>query len=317
MSCHNAERWLREAIESILAQSFADFEFIIVDDGSADATSSILSGYAFLDPRVHVIRKASTGLADSLNVGIAQATGNWIARLDADDVALPHRLEKQLQIASSFDVVYVGSGGIEIDSSGRRMKEYSYPETHESLLENLIRGKSFPAHSSALIRTQALRQVGLYRPRIRRSQDWDLWLRLSEVGCLTSVQEPLVMIRKHAQQVSREFDGKDQIIFSRIAIASHFLRQFGVKDPVDLSEEIFQEFVDLVKNNLAREDVYDVYKLRALLRPAKGQSFFASENLFSALRFVARNPMVVFKLIENHYGGDNVGIATAKQWIRA
>ena len=315
MSCYNSERWLCAAIESILGQSFTDFEFVIVDDGSTDSTPSIVADYQRRDSRIRVIRKANTGLADSLNVGIEQASGEWVARIDADDVALSNRLEKQLQIASNSDFVYVGSGAIEIDDTGRRTGEYIYPVTHEDLLDSLKRGKSFPAHSSALINTKALRRVGSYRTRIRRSQDWDLWLRLSEVGRLTSVQESLVMIRKHAMQVSHESGGKDQIVFSRAAIASYFLRQLGVSDPVDLPDVIFHNFIDWVDRKLAREGVYELYKLRTLLQRVRSESPFGIESLLAVLLILSKNPLIASKLLLHRHFGEDVGLQLAREWI--
>src|SRR2546430_2514522 len=96
MSCYNATRWLHEAIHSVLVQTHDKFELILVDDGSTDETWNIIQSYRDRDQRIVAISKKNTGLADSLNVGIARAKGAWIARLDADDLCEPTRLEEQL-----------------------------------------------------------------------------------------------------------------------------------------------------------------------------------------------------------------------------
>ena len=107
MSCYNASRFLAEAIESILRQTFTDFEFIIIDDGSTDDTLDIIRTYAQTDPRIVVIEKANTGLADSLNVGIGAARGEWIARQDADDVSFPDRLFHQIEFLRALSLIHI------------------------------------------------------------------------------------------------------------------------------------------------------------------------------------------------------------------
>lgn len=152
MSCYNAERWLSEAIESVLVQTYKDFEFIIVDDGSSDNTPEIIKRYADIDHRIRVISKTNSGLTDSLNAGISQAKGEWIARLDADDICLPHRLEEQVKyVKNNPKIVLLGSGCIEINEHGKFMKEHRYPDSYEALVYNMEKGKRHFAHSSAFL----------------------------------------------------------------------------------------------------------------------------------------------------------------------
>ena len=110
MSVYNTARYLPMAVESVLGQTFADFEFIIVDDGSEDGTDQVLAAYAY-DARVQVVRKEHTGLPDSLNVALREARGEWIARMDADDISEPERLEQQLaRVYKDPNVVLIGTG---------------------------------------------------------------------------------------------------------------------------------------------------------------------------------------------------------------
>ncbi len=131
MSCRNASRWLQEAIESVLTQTFPDFEFVLIDDGSSDRTWEIVQQYAKCDSRIVPIAKRPTGLSDSLNVGINRARGRWIARLDADDLSEPTRLQEQVRFVRSHPTtVLLGSAFIEIDESGRSIRRHSYPASH-------------------------------------------------------------------------------------------------------------------------------------------------------------------------------------------
>ena len=127
MSCFNAARWLEESINSVLKQSYTDFEFIIVDDGSTDNTLDIIYRFAATDSRIVVITKSNSGLSDSLNVGLKIAKGEWIARLDADDVCEPTRLEKQAELAfANSNLVFIGTGLTIIDDTGNKVIIYNF-----------------------------------------------------------------------------------------------------------------------------------------------------------------------------------------------
>lgn len=202
MAVRNGERFLRQAIDSILAQSRADFEFIVVDDASGDTTPDILGSYA--DPRLRVIRLArSHGLAAALNAGIDQAGGNWIARMDADDIAEPERLAVQTAaLAQSPDIVLVGSAFTIIDEDGTLCGEQQVTTDNPALQANLLEQNPF-CHPSVMIRTDALRDIGGYRSIGGMfAQDYDLWLRLAECGEVINVPMPLLRYRIHPTQTS-------------------------------------------------------------------------------------------------------------------
>ena len=254
MSCYNAERWLAESIESVLGQTWGDFEFIIVDDGSTDGTGRIVDRFASKDARIVPITKPNTGLADSLNVGIARARGVWIARLDADDLCESQRLELQWRVASADScLVFVGTGLVLIDESGLGSSVHLYPTSHRKLLAHLTTARKFPAHSSALFRADAFRRLGGYRPRLRRSQDRDLWLRLSQIGKLASLHQPLVRIRRHSEQISYRDGGIRQLIDSHVAMVSYWLRINGFNDPVDGDAELYREFFMWISRRVEAE----------------------------------------------------------------
>ncbi len=238
MSCYNAEEWLGASIESVLKQTHTDFEFIIVNDGSQDGTLALARDHAARDARIVVIDKPNTALADSLNKGIERVRGEWIARLDADDLCEPERLARQLAaVRARPGLVLLGSGFTEIDETGGVIRTHRYPDSHNALVRRLERSGAFFPHSSVFMRTTAVRQVGGYRPQFKRSQDTDMWLRLSEVGQIGCLQEPLVRIRVHAQQITHTGGGKMSWLYSLAARTSYFLRRAGAADPAGAESE--------------------------------------------------------------------------------
>ena len=199
----NGERYLQESLESIKSQTFIDFEILLIDDGSTDGSMSILNKFAQHDKRVRVISKTNSGLTDTLNHGLLECRGNWVARMDQDDIASPKRLELQVKKFESDDaLVLVGSDFATLDEQSHKTKLYRVPPTHEQLVERLERLRGFFPHSSALIHAETIRRIGGYDPLALFNEDWDLWLRLSECGKISSVTEPLVTIRKHPQQMT-------------------------------------------------------------------------------------------------------------------
>ena len=201
MACYNAERWVEAAIRSALDQSLTDLELVVVNDGSTDGTAHLLSIAAAADSRVRVLSKPNTGLSDSLNVGMRAARGEWIARLDADDLAEKGRLQAQMDhLRARPEMVLLGTGFREIDESGAVIATHLYPTEHNELVRNLVRARSFFPHSSAVFQRDVALSLGGYNPQVAKAQDWDLWLRLSEHGQVASLPAPLVRIRRHADR---------------------------------------------------------------------------------------------------------------------
>lgn len=316
MSCYNASRWLDESIQSILNQSYGNFEFIIVNDGSTDCTQAIIQRYASSDDRIVMIAKANTGLADSLNVGISRARGVWIARQDADDVSDLTRLEKQVRSAMiNHNIVFLGTGLAEIDELGRQFSTYRYPLEHSQLLNNLHTAQKFPPHSSAFYRSDVVRSIGGYRPRFRRSQDRDLWLRLSEVGELACLDEPLVKIRIHPNQISNDEAGRRQQIDSRVAMTSYWLRQKGVSDPVDADDKMFNAFYTWLEQELLDDGLFEIQGYKRRLKMAlKGEKSCASDWV-SLAETCLIPPSLLLRFLHEYLWGDSLAAQLAKKWI--
>ncbi len=202
---YDAERFLAEAVESILAQSFRDFELLTIDDGSRDGSAAILDEYARRDRRVRVVRWPHQGLIATLNAGLSLARAELIARMDADDVALPQRLEKQLaRLEREPGLVCIGGAFELIDEAGRLFDRAFPPCDHAAILARALRGESPISHSAATFRRDVVRRLGGYDEKTRWVEDLDLWLRLSEHGALANLPELVSRVRHHERSVSEQ-----------------------------------------------------------------------------------------------------------------
>lgn len=202
MAVHNAAQFLTEAIDSVLRQTFEDFEFLVVDDGSTDTTAALLS--ACTDARLRVIRRAHNGgLSAALNIGIAEARGDLLARMDGDDVSAPQRLERQVAYMREHpEVLLLGTGCVRMDAAGRPFERIQYPTDAPVLQERLLAGNQF-CHPSVMMRTQVVRLLGGYRALAGgAAQDYDLWLRIAEQGEIANLPDVLLRYRIHEGQVS-------------------------------------------------------------------------------------------------------------------
>jgi glycosyltransferase involved in cell wall biosynthesis len=193
MGAYNAERTIRAAIESILTQTFADFEFIIVNDGSTDSTSAVLGEYAEFDGRVRVIEQANQGLTRSLIAGASRARGRYIARQDADDVSMPRRLQKQVEVLDAqADSVLVTSWVEDLSPEGVCCAVHKKLQHAVKMPSGAsISMVGIAAHGSVMMRRESFEHVGGYRACFYYAQDSDLWLRLSREGRFSVVPEVL------------------------------------------------------------------------------------------------------------------------------
>jgi len=178
MAVHNDAATVRAAIESIFHQTHRDWELVIVDDASTGMTSEILATFANRDRRVTVVRNpVNRGLAASLNSGWRQARGELIARMDADDTSLPDRLARQVEFMDLHaEVAVLGTAAELVDEKEKSLGIASRPERHEALAERIYKESPF-IHPSVIIRRSFLEALGGYDERLRRGQDYDLWLR--------------------------------------------------------------------------------------------------------------------------------------------
>lgn len=205
MPVYNAERYLGQAVESILGQTFRDFEFLIINDGSTDRSGAILDAYAGRDRRIRVISRANTGYTVALNELLSLAAGELVARMDADDVALPERLTRQVDFLRTHgDVVCVGTSVQLVDGAGRVLREGHPAMDHDTIQHRALDGDCPLNHPSVMMRRAAVQAVGGYRPEFEPAEDLDLWLRLGEVGRLVSLPDVLMKYRQHPHSFSEQ-----------------------------------------------------------------------------------------------------------------
>lgn len=233
MSVYNDDLFLTEAIESILGQSFGDFEFLIVDDGCTDGSGAIIDEYARRDSRIRPIHQSNRGLIASLNRAIGEARAPLIARMDGDDVALPERFARQVAFLDAHpECGVVGTNFHNIDAAGRVTECVDlHPLDHDGILAAL--GHYSPiCHPSVMMRRAALVGVGGYRPAYCYCEDFDLWLRLSMRTRLANLPDRLLHYRRSESQVSiRQAVGQQRN--AAIALLAHAERLADRPDPTE------------------------------------------------------------------------------------
>ncbi len=235
MSVYNGERFLAEAIASVLAQSWRDFEFLLLDDGSCDGSLMIMQRFAVLDPRIRIISRENRGLVASLNQLLTEAKAPLIARMDADDVCLPERFTRQIGFfAANPQHGVVGSLTDDIDERGQpyAMVPAGHPLTHEAFLERIDSRGQLLAHPTVMYRRDVVLSVGGYHAAFRHCEDYDLWLRLAHRTQIANLPEQLLRYRHYAGQVSNRHALEQQIgvAVSHIAYQE---RMAGRPDPTE------------------------------------------------------------------------------------
>jgi len=200
---YNAELFLADAIESILNQTFSDFEFIIVNDGSLDSSLDIIKRYALIDTRIKLVDRENRGLIITLNEALELAQGDYIARMDADDISLPTRFDKQVSyLSDNSNCVAVGVLANLIDSDDDLICSYNNLLSHEDIDGAHIKCQGGAiVHPSAMIRRRSMIDVNGYSKLYPHAEDLDLWLRLAEVGYLTNIPEKLFLYRQHVNSI--------------------------------------------------------------------------------------------------------------------
>ncbi len=202
MPVRNGEAYLTAAVDSILGQSNQDIEFIIIDDGSTDATRSLLGAASRQHAGIRVLSNPETGIVDALEAGRAVARAPYIARMDADDIALPLRLELQADYLDNHpSVVAVGGQVRYIDAHGAQCSQGRYPFRPSDCRAYLAFGAPF-CHPAVMMRRDALEAVGGYRHGFEPAEDFDLWLRLSTVGDFANLDRTVLYYRRHAAAVT-------------------------------------------------------------------------------------------------------------------
>ena len=235
MPVYNGEKFVAEAIESILGQTFSDFEFIIVDDGSQDGSADLIQAYEARDDRIRFLKlERNVGVADARNHAMTLASAEYIAVMDCDDVCLPQRLERQVEhLRNNPSIGVLGAGARAVNEDLLPLYPFDLPEQHALIAFNVFVG-SFLVHPTVMLRRQLLESVGGYEPSRRTAIDPELWTRLMWRAQFANLPEPLLLYRRHEAQnhTSRDASLKAQ---AREVRARLLQRLWGVAPPSTLA----------------------------------------------------------------------------------
>lgn len=242
MPVHNGAGYLAEAVESVLRQTFDDFELLAVDGNSTDASPAILGEFAARDERVRVIRQSGRGLVAALNQGVAAGRGEFIARMDADDVALPERFARQVQYLRDHSAVAaVGTAMHAVGPDRAPLWRMDYP-TEPADVKRMLKTASCLGHPSVTMRRAALDAVGGYRPVFTDAEDYDLWLRLADRFEIANLPDVLMHYRCHPGQATlQRLRARAAGVLAARAAAG--VRARGAPDPTAGAAELTQELL--------------------------------------------------------------------------
>lgn len=217
MPAYNSEKYIAEAIDSILNQTYADFEFIIINDGSQDKTKDIILSYS--DHRiVYLENKENQGIVGALNRGIDSSKGKYIARFDADDIAVSTRLEKQVLYMESHEDVCVLGTGIKIFGENIKTQTRVFSVDSNKLKAELL-FSSCVAHPTVMIRKKILDENKLkYDTDFAGVEDYHLWWRIAQIGKIETLTEILHEYRIHENQITQKYTEKDKKILENFII---------------------------------------------------------------------------------------------------
>ena len=202
---YNREKYLPECIESILNQTFEDFEFILIDDHSTDGTSKIIKEYELKDNRIKFLsNKLNIGATQSFNNGLKISVGKYIARMDSDDISLPDRFQKQIDILENWDELEViGTGAILINGNGVEIGRKKFPSDYKKIKKILMTG--VPVFDpSVIIRSETLKRIGGFDNRLAPADDYHLWLSLfKNKKLISNLNDYLIKYRIHETNLSK------------------------------------------------------------------------------------------------------------------
>jgi len=228
MSVYNDSKYLGSAIDSILNQSYTDFEFIIINDGSTDDSLAVINRYASRDNRIKSIDQENIGLTRSLNKGIIMSTGRYIARMDSDDISNPERLKIQVQfLKNNTDYALVGTNVVKIDTDGRDISINRTKYHHKAIIATLKNRNCF-VHGSVVINKSLLDGELRYDEKFRYAQDYKLWTEIASKYKVANLKNALYKLRIHEKSISFK-NVEQQCVFAGI-VAYEFETGIKVRD---------------------------------------------------------------------------------------
>jgi glycosyltransferase involved in cell wall biosynthesis len=274
MSVYNGGRYIYESVSSILHQSYSDFEFIIIDDGSTDNTNIYLE--SINDSRLNIIHQDNKGLTASLNKAISVSKGEYIARQDADDISLPDRLEKQVEfLENKKDYLLVGSYSYLINENSEHIGIYKLPLTDTEIRWAILFRNPF-GHSTVMMRSDILRKERIkYNESIKTAQDFELWSRIAKLGKMANIDKTLVKYRIHADQLCRLHNVEQQN--NALLISRSNLENIGFHMSGD-EVSILRKWAYRFPSNIQKRDLYFCEILFHILKTFKHLPFVDANN---------------------------------------
>ncbi|MGF1902958.1 glycosyltransferase family 2 protein [Aliivibrio sifiae] len=253
MSVYNGQEFLAEAIESVLGQTFSNFEFIIINDGSTDQTLGIINKYACIDNRIVLVSRENKGLIASLNEGIELANAKYIARMDADDICLPERFQIQFDFMEANPEIGVCGSWAKVFGEGMN-KILRHPATMNQLKPKLLFSVCF-AHPTVIIRREILLDNNLrYSAKAEGCEDYELWTRLINHTQFSNVQQVLLKYRYVATSISRTADS-EKSNKRYVQLKSIFSIQLDKLDLVNSEAENLLHFIILSNERIAEKEI--------------------------------------------------------------
>ena len=307
MPVYNGEKYLAEAIDSILAQTFTDFELIIIDDGSTDNSLSVLQAYQKRDSRIRLISRENRNLVATLNEIIDLARGKWVARMDQDDIALSHRFERQLQWIEKTDADICGSWVKLFGATCKRILKH--PVTDAAIKMEMLFSTPF-AHPTVMIKRELIKQLR-YENAWEKCEDYDLWERAANAGLkMTNVPEVLLLYRQHGTQISTNAALYQQLLTQKIR------RRYWtfIFDSMKLEKKWIDDVLNLREPSPSKSDMDHVdAAFLELLQCAEGEAqttiFDHATRLY--FRAAAECPDIVLRWIKlNQLFGQGLALST-------
>lgn len=305
MSVYNNEKHLSDAVNSILNQTFGDFEFLIINDGSTDNSDEILKSYK--DSRITIYKnKENIGLAKSLNLGLKKAKGKYIARQDGDDISMPERLKRQVDFLDKYsDYAVVGTFAKVFDENSREVRLWKKLIEDDEIRKFLKKGNCI-IHGSAMIRTSFLNNVGFYYESMERSQDYELWLRLSKKYKMANIPEVLYFWRTNTGKVGVKYIRNQQIFVALAKIKNKFL---------DI-EEVTKQFINSTsKYCFISLRFYSIFKIIDLIT-LKKVNIYRVYNIFYRVRFSSSIKKILKGFAEGKINFDDARLRMKKIFSR-
>jgi glycosyltransferase involved in cell wall biosynthesis len=273
MPVYNALPYLKEAVDSLLTQTYADIEILALDDQSTDGSGEFLQGIK--DPRMRVLRCEKQGIERLLNKGLSLARGQYYARMDADDISLPWRIERQVALMDQNpEIVACGSQAVTIDGAGNELGPRDCPRGHAAIFAELATGSCPMLHPATIIRVQPLLAVGGYACNRETAEDYDLWWRLSGRGRLANHSDVLLKYRWHGANVTivrRDLQGRQ----TREIVIGHLLA-IGVASSADEGDA----YVSFFASGAGNVPSIGKREIRAFSAVSKGLSRFVATSPF-------------------------------------